>query len=339
MAVSVHLVGSIGLDTVEEVFTTVGRMLGPYLRRVPDGEPGGRRMWSQWQVPVLRANPCLQQVRRDGGALAGPLELASGARMDDVHFGELGYAREARTSYEDFLEARGRGDLPTDVRFQVALPTPWAVIMGGGRFVPGLDEAILPAYEAAMVAEVDRICDRIPQHDLAIQWDIAVEMLLLDGQFRDPFPNMEQTFGEAFARLAAAVPEEVELGFHLCYGDLDGKHLREPRDTAKLVEMAHLIGESLRRPIAYIHMPVPVGRHDDGYFAPLQALRLPPATQLYLGVVHAADGLAGTLQRIEVARKYAPPFGLASECGISRGRTRDVAIEFLRVYAAAAERS
>src|SRR5262249_6397924 len=35
---SVHLVGSIGIDTVEEVFRTVGGLLGPYLRRIPDGE-------------------------------------------------------------------------------------------------------------------------------------------------------------------------------------------------------------------------------------------------------------------------------------------------------------
>jgi hypothetical protein len=38
-----------------------------------------------------------------------------------------------------------------------------------------------------------------------------------------------------------------------------------------------------------------------------------------------------------VAGKYAPVFGIASECGISRGRHPDLATEFLRVYAAAAE--
>ena len=32
----VHLVGSIGLDTVEEVFSTVGPLLGRRLRRIPD---------------------------------------------------------------------------------------------------------------------------------------------------------------------------------------------------------------------------------------------------------------------------------------------------------------
>jgi hypothetical protein len=46
---TVHLVGSIGLDTVDEVFRTVGALLGSYLRRVPDGEVGGRKLWISWQ--------------------------------------------------------------------------------------------------------------------------------------------------------------------------------------------------------------------------------------------------------------------------------------------------
>jgi hypothetical protein len=57
---SVHLVGSIGLDTVEEVFRTVGEMLGPYLQRVPDGEVGGRKLWISWQYPLLRASVYLR---------------------------------------------------------------------------------------------------------------------------------------------------------------------------------------------------------------------------------------------------------------------------------------
>ena len=40
-----HLVGSIGLDSVEDVFAAVGPALGAYLRRIPDGEVGGRKIW------------------------------------------------------------------------------------------------------------------------------------------------------------------------------------------------------------------------------------------------------------------------------------------------------
>jgi hypothetical protein len=46
---TLHLVGSIGLENVEEVFRTVGRTLGRRLKRVPDGEPGPRRLWVSFQ--------------------------------------------------------------------------------------------------------------------------------------------------------------------------------------------------------------------------------------------------------------------------------------------------
>src|SRR3979490_2585219 len=71
----VHLVGSVALDTAQDVFATAGKLLGPHLKRVPDGEPGGRRLWISWQVPVLRANPGLQVVSRPaaGGYSLGRL--------------------------------------------------------------------------------------------------------------------------------------------------------------------------------------------------------------------------------------------------------------------------
>ena len=117
--------------------------------------------------------------------------------------------------------------------------------------------------------------------------------------------------------MAAAVPEDIELGFHLCYGDLDAAHFVEPIDATKMVELANLIVESAGRPVAYVHMPVPVNRTDDAYFEPLSGLRLPPGTELYLGLVHVSDGVEGTRQRMAVAARYVGDFGIASECGIS----------------------
>ena len=100
----VHLVGSIGLDTVEDVFRAVGRTLGRRLRRVPDGEPGGRRLWAAWQYPLLRASPYLRAdpsgaVRKN--SRLPQLCLGEGVSPAELRFGELGYAREARASYLD----------------------------------------------------------------------------------------------------------------------------------------------------------------------------------------------------------------------------------------------
>src|SRR5918911_4248758 len=79
---TVHFVGSVALDTPEEVFAAIGGQCGPYLKRVPDGEPGGRRLWISWQIPLLRANPRLAAVtppRQEGIALI-PLRLADGVK-------------------------------------------------------------------------------------------------------------------------------------------------------------------------------------------------------------------------------------------------------------------
>jgi hypothetical protein len=336
---NVHLVGSVALDSPQEVFATAGKLLGPYLKRVPDGEPGGRRLWISWQIPLLRANPRLQVVAPPGaeGIALIPLRLADGVQPDELHFGELGYAREARPSYEDFVAAKQHGELPPNVRFQVSLPTPIAVI--NSFCVPQDAPKILPAYEQAMLREVERICEAIPHADLAIQWDVCIEMVIWDGRWPNaqPFPGMDQVFGAAFARLGAAVPSDVELGFHLCYGDLDAQHFVQPTDTAKMVELANLIAGSVQRSITYIHMPVPMDRDDDPFFAPLRQLQLGQATELYLGLVHVEDGVDGTRRRMAAAKKIVPNFGIASECGISRGRDPDVALKFMHVYAAAAQ--
>jgi hypothetical protein len=329
---TVHFVGSVGLDTPEEVFAAIGKYCGPYLKRIPDGEPGGRRLWISWQIPVLRANPLLAQV----GEGQVPLKLADGARPEEIHFGELGYAREARPSYEDFLAARKAKLIPAGVRFQVSLPTPWAVVMPFCRQPDA--QQVLPAYERAMLKEVARICKAIPPHDLAIQWDVCLEMLAWDGRWptAPSFPGMQQVLAGNFARLGAAVPPDVELGFHLCYGDLDAKHMVEPIDATKMVELANLIARSVQRSITWMHMPVPIDRTDDAFYEPLKNLRLGTSTELYLGLVHARDGVEGTARRIAVAKKHVQNFGIASECGISRGRDSNLALEFIKTYAGAA---
>jgi methionine synthase II (cobalamin-independent) len=318
----------------------VGTTLRGCVRRVPDGEPGGRRLWTSWQYPVLRANPFLvADASLSAGSSSGalPLRIANGVRPDEVRFGELGYAREARASYLDFVAAQKDGSLPADVRFQVALPTPYAVIRIN---CPRPDfVAIEAAYERAMTQEVERIARAVPHRDLCIQWDVCIEMIEWDGQFvRFPsFPGIEAEFGSRFSRYAKAVPADVELGFHLCYGDWEGKHFVEPKDATKMVELANLIASTVERPIAYIHMPVPVNRDDDAFFAPLRSLKLKPQTELYLGLVHAKGGVEGTLRRMSVARKYVNDFGIASECGIARARNPELVKEILATSAAAAK--
>lgn len=331
-----HLVGSIGLDTVDEVFATVGKLLGPQLRRIPDGEVGGRKLWISWQYPLLRASAFL---RPDPSGAIRPtnkfplLTLAEGVAPAQVKFGELGYAREARASYLDFVAAREAGTLPNGIRFQVCLPTPFAVV--SSVVVPAVLPAVEAAYEKAMIAEVAALARHIPHHDLCIQWDVCNEMVIWDGQPSDAVPG-NVSHADIIARmqrLCAAVPDDVELGLHLCYGDFGAKHFVEPKDAARMVDFANTLAAAVPHKLAYIHMPVPIGRSDDAFHRPLRDLKLGNGTALFLGVVHAKDGVAGTKARIAAARRYAPDFGIATECGMARSRSEDTVRTLLKIHA------
>ncbi len=333
----VHLVGSIGLDTVEDVFRAVGGLLGPYLQRIPDGEVGGRRLWISWQYPLLRASPFL---RPDPSGAVRPtnkfvlLTLAEGVNPDQVRFGELGYAREARASYLDFVAARGRGEIPRDIRFQVCLPTPFAVV--SSVVMPSVERAVEAAYEKAMIAEVASICRHIPHEDLALQWDLCNEMIVWDGQRTDAVPlpdEPKEALLSRMQRLCADIPQNVQLGLHLCYGDFAGRHFVEPRDAERMVEFANALVETISHPVAYIHMPVPADRTDDTFHRPLAKLSLPRGCELFLGVVHAKDGADGAMARIKAARHYAPDFGIATECGMARARSEETVRKLLQIHA------
>ncbi len=334
---AVHLVGSMALPSVASVFDNAGAILGRRLARVPDGEPGGRNLWISWQYPLLRANPYLRvDPASDRLSATGfnPLCLGEGVGSGEIAFGELGYAREARASYIDFLRARNSGRVPPDCRFQVCLPTPLAVML---PFVSKKD--LIPieaAYSAAMLREVESLVAEIPAADLALQWDICIEMVMWDGRFTaypSPFPDFRRAAIARIATLCRPMPPAVQLGVHLCYGDWEAKHFIEPLDTGAMVELANALSNTVEHPIAFVHMPVPVNRSDDAYFKPLGELRLAPSCELYLGVVHASDGVEGTRRRIAAAARHVPAFGIATECGLGRCKKPEAVLDILRLHA------
>jgi hypothetical protein len=288
--------------------------------------------------PLFRANPFLaatEVARPRTGFLE--MRIADGVTPDEIVFGELGYAREARASYVDFIDARRSGELPEGVRFQVCLPTPFAVV---GTCCGAADAgAIQRSYTKAMLKEVEMLCAKIPHQDLAIQWDICMEMVFWDGQDYPGRTTRKDITREGIvsdiSELCRGVPSDVELGIHLCYGDFEAKHFIEPIDAAKMVEFANALAGAIKHPLAFLHMPVPVNRSDDAFFKPLADLKLAKGTEVYLGVVHASDGAPGTSRRISAASSYLKEFGIACECGIARARRPDLIKSILAVHSQA----
>ena len=106
--------------------------------------------------------------------------------------------------------------------------------------------------------------------------------------------------------------------YHLCYGDREHRHFKQPAGAGKLVAIANGVSDGVRRQVDWIHMPVPRDRTDAAYFAPLGDLRLQPGTELFLGLVDMTDGVAGALARIAAAQAVVAGFGVATECGFGR---------------------
>jgi methionine synthase II (cobalamin-independent) len=350
----IHLVGSAAFDTVDEVFDHFGEYLGPYADRFPDGEVGDRKNWIMWQARVIQDHPQFESA----GARVDPrnpeksfplYKLRSGVSPDDIRFGPLGYADEARKSYAIFSRKLADGVLPAGSRFLVALPTP---LVFNWAFMPSVaeQELIEPAYERAMLEEVTRIADAVPHDRLAIQWDIAAEMTALErGEWVGPrtghdksasraFPDMMTAFSSRVVRLVNAVPTDIELLIHLCYGDFGHRHSIEPSTLMHCVEMANRISAGATRSIALLHMPVPRDRADDAYFEPLKGLRLRPETVLSLGLIHLTGGVEGTLRRMATADKFVRDYSIATECGLGR-RPPETMIDLLKVHAEAARQT
>ncbi len=129
---------------------------------------------------------------------------------------DTGYDRAALGSYETFRRLREEGTVPSGVRFQFALPTPMAT---GLMYVsPNGRERYLRCYERSLLTALGTIVAGIPHDELSIQFDVCQEVLMFENYFPEGNAGVQGGQFRQFARLAAAVPSDVELGFHLCYG-------------------------------------------------------------------------------------------------------------------------
>ena len=325
----VLLVGSVPLGSAEHVFTACADALDGRVKRLPDGETGPRTNWIAWQRTVLAANPALHQLPARGPF---PVFVLNPDHRGPVAFGPLGYAKAARESYATFRRLREAGRIARDLRFQVSLPTPLAVV---AQYIEAsAQSAVEGPYLERLLTEAREIIAAIPAGELALQWDVAVEFAVLEGLRRVHFQRVFEGVIERLLALAAIVPPAIEMGFHLCYGDSGGQHFKEPADTSLLVKVANAVSAASPRPIQWIHMPVPKERDDSAYFAPLKGLKLRPETRLFLGLVHPGDGIEGTRRRMAMAQRFVAEFGIATECGFGR-RPPETVPELLRIHAEA----
>lgn len=330
MAGQLHLVGSIPLDTPQEVFESFGAPLGKYLFSMPDGEVGPRRHCiSRVHYAVFAAHPELDIVQRPAPDESGVerqfprntgdswrFKVKDGVR--EVRFGDpgwrLGYARDALNSFFVFRVMKDRGVLPKHLRFQVSMPMVNSVLPPRIFSDQGDLAKIRPGYAAATRAEIATIIARIPNDELALQWDCSTELQDAYGSIPGyPIESAVERNLDQVRALSPQIPSAVALGYHFCFGTLGGLPRFMPDDLGQVVKLANAIVAASGRRVDWIHLPV-LDRSDDAFFAPLAQLD-PQGARVYLGAIHNMGTFA---RRIAVARKFLPDFGLGAYCGFGR---------------------
>jgi hypothetical protein len=142
-----------------------------------------------------------------------------------------------------------------------------------------------------------------------------------------------ERFAGPVSRLTRLIPEEVLVGYHLCYGTFPEWPMYEARDMGLIVRMAnHAIANS-GRSVDWVHLAGPryLRSEDDGFFRPLSELSADD-TRVYLGIVLPVDGLPGLKRRHATASKFLGDFGVAMYCGFGRQPGED-GMETMREHA------
>jgi hypothetical protein len=350
---SVHFNGSVNLADAETVMREVATRIPVGLRRVTDGETGERIGWVGFQIAKFMAMTEFESVGKppvDGQEVSAPsqLHLAPGVAAENIAWPDLGYAKNYVESYGVFVSLRDQGVIPAGTRFQMQYPTPRAAI--GSRFPPEDAVAVWRSYEAALFGDLGRAIEQLPHHDIAVQWDVAIEITFLgakelDGEATTGIvpehrmlletlyalnPSRDELVADV-ARCVHQVPADVPVGLHLCYGDYGHRHAVQPLSLRVQVEFMNALASKAPRTVNWAAFTVPQDRSDDAYFAPLRNLDIETDTELNFGIVPyhpSAQAPGTTADQVALIDRYlgesaagARSWGVCQECGL--GRVRD----------------
>lgn len=323
----VFFVGSVPLGDTEEVLRTCAAVAGGHVFALPDGELGPRQKWiGALAQTSYSSHPDLEAVPSDAGFstwAGGAYRLRDG--VHDTTFDNLPYADAAIDSYATFRRLREQGEIPDGVRFQVAVPTPHGGVAG---YFPDVSQwpAAMAAYTRGLQVAFARMLEVIPACDLAIQLDYCTELVDMAGDtlvrmrpWNPPGTQDERferhTAHDYIAPLSEGLPDDVLLGYHLCYGTFPVWPNSDVEDLGLVVRVANRLVEQTPRRVDFLHLPsMPDSR--DAFFAPLRDLRAGDA-RIFLGL-ECADGVEALVERADSARRALPAFGISHYCGYGR---------------------
>jgi len=329
MGNKILLVGSVPLETAEDVFRMFAPALGRGLSSIPDGELGERRWWvARFPRVLFSKHPDIETLERPpeedlkterltrrGRGKSWRFRMREGVR--ELRFTSpgtcMGFTEDAVSSYAVFRRLRDEGVIPAGVRFQVSIPLPNSSAAPSVIVMEDI-ECFRKAMKDGLRAEAAEIVRRIPNEDLAIQWDGSWEITDLYGGVpgMDPAGALARNVDQ-LRELSVGIPESVMLGYHLCFGTFGGWPRLAPPDLGCAVEYANAIIAATGRRVDWMHIPT-LDTVDDAFYAPLAGLK-PAGARVYLGMIHSMNTFDA---RLAVARRHLSDFGLGAYCGFGR---------------------
>lgn len=320
------LVGSLPAASTDAAFRAGAELFGDLVFALPDGETGPRAAWVGYERErLVRTNPDVVVVEETASPTGIPrhayetpvFSIQSG--VSEIHFDSWPRIDDAIASYAVFKVLRDAGVIPAGLRFQVGLPFPSSAMNAFKAHFDADYPRAERGFEALVARELSRLTDAVEPSDLAIQWDCAYETQDIEGVLAWTSEGAWERFAGPVKRLTRLIPEEVLVGYHLCYGTFPEWPMYEARDYAVLVRMANFAVAESGRTVDWLHLAGPryLRSEDRSFFRPLVDLEPGPA-RVFLGIVLPIDGLEGLRRRHATASRYLSDFGVAMYCGFGR---------------------
>jgi hypothetical protein len=239
--------------------------------------------------------------------------------VDELHFDKWPRIDDAIESYRTFRALHEEGVIPKQLRFQVGLPFPASALNAFKADFANDYPRAERGFEKLVERELARMLAEIPAEDLAIQWDCAYETQDIEGVLAWTTEGGWERFAGPVTRLTRLIPEEVMVGYHLCYGTFPEWPMYEARDYGVLVRMANFAVATSGRTVDWLHLAGPryLRSEDRNFFRPLVDLD-PGSARVFLGIVLPIDGASGLERRHRTASRYINDFGVAMYCGFGR---------------------
>jgi hypothetical protein len=233
------LVGSLPGDSAEWALRAAAGFFGDLVFALPDGETGPRRAWVGYERErLVRPNPGVVVVQETESPTGIPRHayetpvFGLGPGVTELHWDSWPRIDDAIAGYQAFSALRADGVIPSQLRFQVGLPFPSSALNGFKADFAADYPVAERAFEDLVARELRRLTASIPPADLALQWDLAYETQDLEGVLAWTSEGAWERFAGPVTRLTRLIPEDVLVGYHLCYGTFPEWPMYEARDLA-----------------------------------------------------------------------------------------------------------